>query len=362
MELRSSSCAVFSRHDLLHSRLEKGQCPVRTHRAQDILAHRAPFRKYKGQMRYTPFCPEHGLRIHRDGFVYYNGRSKHDVGIATRRNLVFNSDYYVRNILESGAKVESKRLCYESSEDAVTYNVFTELLSHGFPLNELVAQIAGREVPGTVELYLWGGSVDLVKGKFVPCEHLKEVRRVLEKDVGPFQTEPDIMLIIPHKILICIEAKFGSKNPIAKDSNDTAGQKPKSVRGLRARYCEGNPLVDSKEIFDFGKDSERFHEQIFRNIVFAVSMSKLASIDEWYVANLRNQHVMNLKRGKPESLPIVRNVRSILKRPFKKRFVHLTWEDIYEKIVKPRAEGDLSDLAHYFKTKSLNCRRAFNCF
>jgi hypothetical protein len=295
--------------------------------------------------------------------VYFNGLSKKDIEIAVRRNLVFHGSYYTKHILASGAKFDSKRLCYENSEDAVTYNVFTELLRCGLPLSELVARITGEKVvPGEVELYLWGNKVDLGHAGVAPYEYLKDVRHALESDVGKFKTEPDIMLIVPKKILICIEAKFGSKNPIAKEVDNASGQKPKSVMGLQARYCGKNSIINSEKIFDFSKCPERFPEQIFRNIVFAASMSKLASIDEWYVANLRNRHVINLKRGKPESWPIVRNVRSILKGPFKKRFVHLTWEDIYENIVKPREEEDLSNLAYYFKTKSLNCRRGFNCF
>jgi hypothetical protein len=52
---------------------------------------------------------------------------------------------------------------------------------------------------------------------------LRRVRDLLEKDIQGFPTEPDIMLIAPDEMLICIEAKFGSANPLAHDS-PTAGR------------------------------------------------------------------------------------------------------------------------------------------
>ncbi len=87
-------------------------------------------------------------------------------------------------------------------------------------------------------------------------------------------------------------------------------------------------------------------------------MAKLEGSADWYVVNLRNQHVMNLKRGKPESMPILRNIRSILKPKYKKRFTHLTWEGMFEKIMK--GDERLVNLTWYLKNKSLACGRAFN--
>jgi hypothetical protein len=103
-----------------------------------------------------------------------------------------------------------------------------------------------------------------------------------------------------------------------------------------------------------------FYEQLFRNIVFSASMAKLEAAPEWYVSNLRNQHVINLRRGEPESKPVKRNIKSILRPEYKNRFAHLTWEEIYNVCVKDNPK--LSDLAWYMKNKSLGCGRAFNIF
>jgi hypothetical protein len=359
----TSTCTVsFTRNDLSQTRLSQVMCPVKFC-SWDVKQHKVPFQKYKGQMKFLPFCPEHGIRIHTKAFVYYNGPSSEDLKLAIRRNLMFHKEFYVNNFLgrnNRGNKIESKRLCYENSEDAVSYNVFTELLAYGYPLKKLVRYITGKEVTDNVDLYLWGGKIDLEHNSFSRYEPLSRVRDVLETDIRPFQTEPDIMLIVPGKILICIEAKFRSKNPVAKESLERPGEKPKSLEGLRQRYCEKNTMITIEETFDFSLPRKRFDEQIFRNIVFAASMSKLAEIKEWHVVNLRSQHVMHLKRGRPESMPIVRNVRATLQREYKKRFTHLTWETLYEKVVK--GDEQLADLTWYMKTKSLNCGRAFNCF
>ena len=356
----SSSCTVsFTRNDLQKTRLFRGECPVKDCRTS-INSHRVPFQRYRGKMRYLPFCDRHALRIHRSGFVYYNGPTKQDLIIATRRNLAFHSDYYIAHFLTQGNKMESRRLCYESSEDAVSYNVFTEMLSHGNALRKLLGHIIKREVRDNVELYLWGGEIDLKHNKFVPYKPLIDVRKHLEYDIKRFATEPDIMLVVPRKVVICIEAKFGSKNPIAKEKDSSDGEKPKRISELIERYCTKNRIVDMNEILDLSKPPKLFYEQLFRNLVFAATMAKLEGAPEWHVVNLRTQHVMNLKRGEPESMPIKRNIRSILKPRYKKRFAHMTWEDIYDVSVK--GDERLSNLAWYLKTKSLNCGRAFNIF
>jgi hypothetical protein len=256
--------------------------------------------------------------------------------------------------------MESGRLCYENSEDAVSYNVFTALLSYMPSLKKLVSHIINKEVTGEVEVYLWGGKIDIEHNKFYPYKPLIDVRKHLEHDIKMYATEPDIMLIVPEKVVVCIEAKFSSKNPIAREAKVSAGQKPKAVATLIERYCSRNRIIDVNQIFDFSKLPSVFYEQIFRNIIFAASMAKLEGISEWFVVNLRNQHIMNIKRDRPESMPILRNVRSILTPAYKKRFVHLTWEELYEVAVE--GSNQLSNLAWYLKNKSLGCARAFNIF
>jgi restriction endonuclease-like protein len=356
--MSQSTCTMsFLRNDLQVTRLWKRQCPVKNC-STDIQRHKVPFQRYKGKMRDLPFCPEHGIRIHTNGFVYYNGRQKTDLITATKRNLLFHGDYYVDNFLKNGNKMESGRLCYENSEDALTFNVFTELLANGEALKKLASHFLRRKVEEEVELYLWGGKIDLKRHTFTKYGPLQEVRRQLEGDIKRFGTEPDIMLVIPRKAVICIEAKFGSKNSLALDKDEIEGEKPKKKDRLVRRYCTNNKIIDTGQIIDLENLPPLFYEQLFRNIIFAASMAKLEGNAEWHVVNLRNQHVMNLKRGKPESQPIKRNMRSLLKPKYKKHFSHMTWEDLFELTIN--GQDEFANLTWYLKNKSLGCSRAFN--
>lgn len=263
-----SSCTIsYFRNNLERARLWRGECPVKNC-SVPIEQFKAPFRKHKGVMKYLPFCPEHGLRVHKSGFVYYNGPSETDLLIATNRNLMFHGEYYASNFFRKGVKMESGRLCYESSEDAVSYNVFTELLSKELPLQKLVSNLIGRPITEPVELYLWGEKIDLKANKFAPYEPLKTVRDRLEGDIKSFATEPDIMLVVPQKMIVCIEAKFGSKNPVAKEYPELPGMKPKGRKKLMERYCQKNEVIHAEEIFDFSRLPNLFYEQLFRNMVF----------------------------------------------------------------------------------------------
>lgn len=350
--MASSSCNVsFFRNDLQKSKLPH-RCPVKNCSSDNLY-------KVKFQKFLVPFCPEHGLRIHGSGFVYFNGDSETDLITATKRNLFFYPDYYISNFFRKGNKMESGRLCYESSEDAVSYNVFIALLSDMGALKKLVGVITEDEIRDDINLYLWGNRIDLRSRKSESFPHLQEVRRHLEEDIKRFKTEPDIMLVVPKKLVICIEVKFGSKNPIAIDKIEATGEKPKRMDRLIERYYNKNELIKGYDIFNFTrKPTPMFYEQLFRNIVFAASMAHLEKAEKWYVVNLRNEHLMNLKKGKPESMPVMRSVRSILNPEYKKRFLHLTWEEIYKIAVKDNPK--LYNLSWYLKNKSLNCGRAFN--
>jgi hypothetical protein len=186
----------------------------------------------------------------------------------------------------------------------------------------------------------------LKNNSFSPYESLKTVRNDLERD-NKIPTEPDIMLIVPKKVLICIEAKLGSPNRPTeeKEKNEKITQ-----------YCSNNKIVNgSKDIFDFSNSQAVFYEQLFRNLVFAASMAKLDGIEEWYVASLRSQYLVE---DKPESQMVLPNVKKILKPKYQDRFIQLMWEELYEICVKNNER--LYNLSWYLKNKSFKCGRAFN--
>ena len=90
-----SMCNVsFTRNDLARTKLGKDQCPVKNC-TTDVKRYSVPYNKKTK----VPFCPEHGIRIHANGFVYYNGPSAEDLELAVRRNLMFHEDFYVNHFL-----------------------------------------------------------------------------------------------------------------------------------------------------------------------------------------------------------------------------------------------------------------------
>src|SRR4051794_35276128 len=107
---------AFGHADFDPSRLKDAgvQCPIRNCSAilEDI-----PFRKAT-----VPWCPAHGIRLHANTFVYWNGAQRTDE--ARLRNFIVRDDLVRRIALGKGMKAESYRLGYEMSEDALSWNVF----------------------------------------------------------------------------------------------------------------------------------------------------------------------------------------------------------------------------------------------
>jgi hypothetical protein len=68
-----------------------------------------------------PFCPTHGIRLHSNTFVYWNGEDRKDR--ARLRNFRVRPDLAQKIALDFVEKAESHCLGYENSEDALTWNV-----------------------------------------------------------------------------------------------------------------------------------------------------------------------------------------------------------------------------------------------
>ena len=130
------------------------------------------------------------------------------------RNFIVGKDIPTRI-----AKVENWRLGFETSEDALSWNVFVGLYALK-GLAEAFEKLTGTIPTGEPELYLWGNRID---SDCAPWPNLHEVRKQLERDMA-IPTEPDIMLRIPGQAIVLIEAKFGSPN------GRLAGKKVVSVR------------------------------------------------------------------------------------------------------------------------------------
>lgn len=303
----------------------------------------------RGERRY---CATHGIRLHSNTFVYWNGEGRKND--ARLRNFPIRPDIAREVALNSVEKAESHRLGYEMSEDALTWNVFVGL-AEAKRLRDAVLFLTGDHIEEEPQLYLWGELVDLVgkkRGRFHP---LDAVRAKLEPDIKRFKTEPDAMLVLADRLLVCIEAKFGSGNPLAYTRIVEAGEKPIDRDGLLRRYLDNAGSV-TKRIINRDSIGSRFHTQLFRNIVFA---SEMAQWGNWRVANLvsQTQWESGLESDRYSFMNPEADVRRYLTPDLHRFFTFRTWEALQREVIS--TSNDLSNLDAYLRSKSAHFQPAF---
>ena len=347
---RTSSCFEHFGFDAFAlDRLERGRptvCPIATCTTAPI--------NLRDSRGVRPFCSVHGLRIHSNTFVYWNGIEKENE--ARLRNFRIRPELAREIALQSGAKAESHRLGYEMSEDALTWNVLVGLAEAG-RLRQALRFLTGRDVEAEPALYLWGQLIDVTTTrKRGPFQQLEMIRKRLENGIGRFKTEPDAMLVIEGQLLVCIEAKFASGNPLAREATVKAGEKPTDRATLLRRYLDQSG-PETRRIIDRRGIGETFHSQLFRNVVFA---SEMADGHDWHVVNLvsstqwaRGRESKRYSFKSPEE-----HVRAFLHPSRKQSFCFRTWEDLHKALIKD--DPALIVLDTYIRSKSAHYRRAFD--
>lgn len=318
------------------------RCPVRGCSAQLL---QAPFGKTKDGPRFLPWCPAHGLRLHTGTFAYWNGPGRESE--ARLRNFMARPTLAESIALAPGMKVESHRLGYEMSEDAVSWNVFVSLAEAG-KLRAAASYLTGRELREEPQLYLWGREIR--EGASTLYPPLQAVRDKLEPDIHTFVTEPDIMLVAENEMVVCIEAKFGSANPLAHEKAVKDGEKPVSRDGLVERYLRPG----SERFVQADRIGAAPRSQLLRNVVFA---SEMANGCQWHVVNLVAASLAGKNsRDKSYDDPTT-EIAGYLQPDYRHCFTYRTWEGLYANCVV--GDPALAGLADYLRTKSAHYRRAF---
>ncbi len=300
---------------------------------------RAELQHHQIGKRSQLLCPDHKIRVHLNTFVYQDAL----------RNIRFERDYFERAILKNKLKAETHRLGYENSEDALTWNVFAALARRK-QLSALSRSLFQLDSDDEPELYLWGLMVSLdgpvPQNQF---DALCAAREVFESNITRMHTEPDIMLYVPGKFLILVEAKFTSGNTVAEwDASDVPGEKPKSPAGILQRYSAGRLPPGSLLAPPAGTP---FFSQLYRNLVFAIRMADQLKV-QWGLVNLTSKRAYEKM-----SDDLTTFANAVLPPESRQRFVRYTWEQLF----RDRVEGndDFAELATYLRFKSANRGQAF---
>lgn len=336
--------AYFDMRNLASPKGEPRGCPVASCTAS--------LGKVSSQWGEMPYCPVHRIRIHAGTrtFVYYNGPDATSKRNAALRNILFERHYFKEHILGNAAKAETHRICHETSEDALTWNVFSRLASSGL-LPMLLSKLSNVHVKSEPELYLWGLKVRLddssAPSLFPP---LKNARGVFEKAIARFLTEPDIMLYVPGRLLVLVEAKFTSGNTIASASttHDLTGEKPKSREGILERYT---PTALPHDALLVPSSSGPFYSQLYRNLVFAIHMANELGV-KWGLVNLVGEGQFHQRKQRVEFQDPSQFIHALFPEKSRDQFLFYTWERLYADHVA-KATG-LNDLAEYMYNKSAN--------
>lgn len=298
-----------------------------------------------------PFCKRHGIRLHPGSrtFVYFNGDSREERAFAALRNVITGKKEFKEKILRSRYKAETHRIGFESSEDALSWNVFYSLYQNN-SLAETVKFLIGEKPNSEPDLYLWGHKIDPNTDETEFFKPLTAAIEFYESDVAKFKTEPDIMLHIPNELLILIEAKFTSGNKLSKEIDNKEGEKPNSVIGTINKYMPRKNMA----IFNLDDLPVEIYTQLYRNLIFANEMSDTES---WSVINLVSS-TQWANRDTGDYTDPTENVRLLLADNAASKFQFRTWENLYKNVVQEEVKSD--NLDEYLRTKSLSCERAFD--
>ena len=283
------------------------------------------------------FCPNHGIRSHLSRFGPSYSYAE------PVRNVVASPRLFTDRLLGHPFKVDTGKLGFENSEDALTWNVFRSLQEAG-RLKDAARLGTGLDLPDEPRLYLWG--LSLSDDRLEPWPLLVEARRQFESalPVKRPPTEPDIVLHLPGRYLLLIEAKFMSANPSYEDGPRRDAE---SVTKGELLDIYRDPAL---QILDAGRAraADRVYYQLWRNTVFA----------EWMAGQAGDGTVgyhANLTREGAE-IDSCREFRSLLRPGFEGRFAHLAWEQLYHEVV---GRTELEMMRRYLENKTAGLRPAF---
>jgi hypothetical protein len=180
------------------------------------------------------------------------------------------------------------------------------------------------------------------------------VRAALEPDIHTYVTEPDIMLVADGEMLVSIEAKFGSGNPLAHEGMVKKGEKPITRAGLLERYLGNNTSQRTKRIVQSEHIGRAPRSQLLRNVVFTAEMG---GDTPWHVVNLVAESLKGKKDKYKSFANPTEEVAGYLHPDYKHCFTYRTWEGLHANCIA--GDSKLADLDGYLREKSAHYFPAF---
>ena len=268
-------------------------------------------------------CKEHGIYVTPTTFVYKDMWDNLLWDEAAERNLL-------AKVLTS--KRMKAQLHHENSEDAVTWNVFRFLERSGL-LGRFLTQLRGAPVTDPEVMY-WTHSRSEGNG-------WSEVQAARQEfgERAQWASEPDLIIRSDETVFV-VEAKLGANSKprtkyTSKEKAERAGRYGKGQRYLRQSVGD---------IMDAG------YFQLMRFWLLGCWIAEQTE-REFMLVNL-------VRSGKEEGIEesFGRCVRGNRHR----RFLRVTWEDIYEFIAEAApASAERDRIMRYFQNRTVYCRKVF---
>ncbi len=266
-------------------------------------------------------CKEHKIYITRTTFIYGD----------LRDNLLwYDMD---KDLLDKimGVKRVRAQLHHDNSEDAVTWNVF-RFLERTKLLSGFLEELRNSPVKNPEVIYWSYWSYPQSQQKV--WNELERARKEFEER-SQRSSEPDL-IVKSDDALFFIEVKLTALNKIDFNKNHTAEDKAERVR----RYSKG----------------DYFLKQSVEHIIDAgyYQLMRFWLIGSW-IANNENLdfYLLNLVR-KDEEKDIELEFGECIEQNENRKFMRVTWEDIYKYISATDMLGEDKDkILRYFRNKTI---------
>lgn len=262
-------------------------------------------------------CPEHNLYISPSTFEYQSELC----------NILWKDDVDL-DLFKRIKKVKREsRIARDNSEDAVTWNVFRFLEKNNL-VESTLSSITGTALKSSEVIY-WSYS----QKEDSSWSELNKARREFGEEIKR-SSEPDV-IIKTDTTLFFIEAKLTAGNKT----------KPSGTGNFKKYQTGGNNWFSKVFKSDFEKVAifEKKYE-LLRFWLLGTWMAKQQNLD-FYLINL----VLSERE---------KDIKTLFKRQLyenqRRRFIRITWEDIYQQILNSNFSGrDKDTMIKYFENKTI---------